>query len=119
MFDTIYLDPDSWDFALDASGNIAMANAPYAAAQDVASSCRLWLGEYIYDYTKGIPYEESILGQAIPLNIITAFYNTEAAMVPDIATTNTLLQYNREKRILSGQINLTLTDGTNLNVNVI
>ena len=118
MFDTIYLDPDSWDLALDISGNIAVANAPYSIAQDVASSCRLWLGEYIYDYSKGIPYEESILGQLIPINVITAFYNNQAATVPDIATTNTLLQYNRENRMLSGQINLTLTDGTTLNVNV-
>jgi len=119
MFDTLYLDPDSWDLALEVNGNIALAGAPYSLAQDVASTCRLWEGEYIYDVTQGLPYEQSILGQLLPVNVLTEMYNKNATSVPDIATANTLLQYNKESRVLSGQINLTLTDGSTLNVNVI
>lgn len=118
MYDTIYLDPDSWDFALDISGNIAVANAPYSLAQDVASTCRLWFGEYIYDTTQGIPYQESILGHLLPVNVLAEMYNKSSLTVPDIATSNTLLQYNKERRTLSGQIQLTLTDGTVTNVNI-
>jgi hypothetical protein len=119
MFDTLYLDVDSWDLTLDADANIAMASAPYAAAQDVASACRLWSGEYIYNTTRGIPYQDAILGQMVPVNVLTSLYNKEAQTVPDIATASTLLQYNRQSRALSGQIQLTLVDGSNLNVNVI
>ena len=118
MFDTLYLDPDAWDFALDVHGNIAVANAPYAAAQDVASSCRLWEGEYIYDVTLGLPYDTSILGQLLPINVLTEMYNKGARSVPDIATSSTFLQYNKENRVLSGQIILTLVDGTVTNVNI-
>lgn len=118
MFDTIYLDPESWDLALDISGNIAMASAPYAAAQDVASACRLWSGEYIYDTTRGIPYEDAILGKLLPRNILTAMYNKEAATVPDVNTVTSLLQYNKLSRVLSGQIQLTLVDGTTNVINI-
>ena len=52
---TLYLDPQSWDFVLDAAGNIAMAKDPYAKAQDVSSACRLFAGELYYDTEKGIP----------------------------------------------------------------
>ena len=118
MFDTLYLDPDAWDFALDVHGNIAVANAPYSIAQDVASTCRLWFGEYIYDIEKGIPYESSILGQLLPINVLSEIYNKNAITVPDVATSNSLLQYNKESRTLSGQIQITLTDGTITNVNI-
>jgi len=118
MLDTIYVDPTAWDFALDIYGNIAVANAPYAAAQDVASSCRLWTGEYIYDVTRGIPYDTSILGKLLPRNVLTAFYNTEAKTVPDISEASTLLQFNRASRQLIGQINLTLVDGTTNGINI-
>ena len=118
MFDTIYLDVASWDLALDINGNIAVANAPYACAQDAASACRLWQGEYIYDTTRGIPYDTSILGQLLPSNVLAAFYNKEAQTVPDVSTTSTLLQYNANTRLLSGQINLTLVDGTTNVINI-
>ena len=42
---TLYLDPQSWDLALDVAGNIALAKDPYAKAQDVASAARLFVGE--------------------------------------------------------------------------
>ena len=118
MFDTIYLDPDSWDFALDIDGNIAVANAPYSIAQDVASACRVWFGEYIYNTERGMPYDTSILGQLLPINVLTGMYNVEASTVPDVATASTILQYNKASRILSGQIEITLVDGTTTNVNI-
>lgn len=118
MLDTLYLDPTAWDFALDINGNIAVANGPYSAAQDAASACRLWQTEYIYDTTRGVPYDTSILGQLLPSNVLAAFYNKEAQTVPDVATTSTLLQYNATTRMLSGQINLTLVDGTTNVINI-
>lgn len=118
MFDTLYLDPTSWDLVLDANGGIAMANAPYAAAQDVASSCRLWTGEYIYDITRGIPYEKYILGYMPPRNIFISWLTNESITVPDVSTATPVLAYNNGTRDIYGQIQVTLTDGTTANVNI-
>lgn len=118
MLDTIFLDSNAWDLALDANGNIAVANAPYSAAQDVASACRLWLGEYIYDITKGIPYEEYILGYMPPRNLFISWLTTESFNVPNVSTATPVLSYNNSNRQVYGQIQLTLTDGTTTNVNI-
>lgn len=118
MNDTIYLNPDNWDLALTTSYDIAIANPPYSVAQDAASACRLWEGEYIYDITKGIPYETDVLGQLLPSNVLSSFYNKAAQDVPGVASVSTLLNFNRETRMLSGQINLTLEDGAISVINV-
>lgn len=118
MFDTIFLEPNSWDLALDVYGNIAVANAPYAAAQDVATSCRLWTGEYIYDISRGIPYEQYVLGYMPPRNIFISWLNTESLTVPDVSTATPVLAYNNGTRDIYGQIQITLTDGTAANVNI-
>ena len=118
MFDTLYLDVESWDLALDANANIAIANAPYSIAQDVATSCRLWLGEYIYDITRGVPYEEYILGYMPPRNIFLSWLATEALTVPSISTATPVLSYNNNNRVVYGQIQITLIDETTINVNL-
>lgn len=118
MLDTIYLDPVSWDFVLDAGGNIAMASAPYSIAQDVASACRMWLGEYIYDITRGIPYEEYILGKMPPRNLFVSWLNMESMTVPDVVTANPILAYNSIDRSIYGQIQTTISNGAILNVKI-
>lgn len=112
MYSTIYLDPDSWDLALTIAGDIAVADAPYSIAQDVASSCRLWRGEYIYNTPRGIPYEESVLGQMPPRNIFASWLEREAKTVPSVLTATPILLYNAVDRSASGQIQIKLTDGT-------
>ena len=114
--DTLFLVPDTWDLAVDSAGNIAVATLPYAAAQDVASACRLWRGEALFDTTKGIPYKAAILGQMPPPPLLTEWYREEAVTVPDIAEAVPIFQY--ENRNLTGQIQLTLADGTLINVNI-
>lgn len=118
MFDTIFLEPNNWDLALDVYGNIAVANAPYAVAQDVATSCRLWEGEYIYDITRGIPYEQYILGYMPPRNIFISWLANESLTVPNVSTATPVLAYNSGNREIYGQIQITLTDGTTTNVNI-
>lgn len=111
MRDTLLLDADAWDLTLDSFGNIAMANAPYAAAQDVASACRLWKGEARYDTRRGVPYEQSILGQQVPSGTLASWLEGEATTNPDVSSAAAILQ-QQEGRALGGQIQLTLTDGT-------
>lgn len=112
--DTLYLLPDTWDLAIDASGNIAMATAPYAVAQDVASACRLWKGEALFDTTRGIPYKSAVLGYLPPQAQLTDWYKVESETVPEVASALPILQFNN--RNLTGQIQITLTDGETVNV---
>lgn len=85
-YNTLYLDPTSWDVVLDASGNIAMAQPPYAVAQDVASACKLFKGEQIYDTERGVPYFEEILGHLPPAALVASLLETEALTVSGVVT---------------------------------
>jgi hypothetical protein len=92
-FSTLYLDPGSWDLVADANGNIALATPPYAVTQDVASACRVFLGEEYYDTSVGVPYlgqnpptneSGAILGQSPPLNVMQSAIASQALTVPDV-----------------------------------
>lgn len=85
-FSTLLLDTVVWDLVLDAAGNIARADPPYAVAQDVASAQRLFLGELWYDQSKGIPYFEQILGNAPAASVFEAFEEQAALSVPSVVT---------------------------------
>lgn len=77
---------DVWDLCLDALGNIALAQPPYALAQSVANAARTFLGEVFYDDTLGVPYEQQILGHAPPLNLLSSFMVEAALTVPGVIT---------------------------------
>lgn len=111
---TVYLDPDTWDLALDASRSIAIAVAPYEQAQSVANACRLWSGEAPFNTDRGIPYETEVLGQQPPPRVLGGWYEREALTVPKVSQATAILLY--DNRVQSGQIQLTLEDGTVLNV---
>lgn len=108
---TLLLDPDTWDLLVDASGNIAMAADPYAVAQDVASACRLFLGELWYDTTQGVPYFSRILGKLPPLAFIKGQLIAAAMTVPGVARARVFFT-SFSNRELSGQMQITTTSGT-------
>lgn len=83
---TLLLDLTNWDLCIDASGNIAMASAPYAVAQDVASAQRTFLGEVYYNSLLGIPYFQNILGQNPPSSLLSEYMVTAALTVSDVVT---------------------------------
>lgn len=107
--DTIYLDPLRWDMQVDSFGNIAVASSPYAVAQDVASECRLWLGEARYDNSKGVPYEQSILGERPPSAKLISWFKQAAEGVPEVDVATVILDF--KDRNLTGQIQVSLEDG--------
>jgi hypothetical protein len=112
---TLLLDRTVWDLCKDASGNIAFATDPYAIAQDVASAVRLFLGELWYDTTKGVPYFQQILGRAFVPSLITARIERAALSVPQVVTASCTLTSLRD-RTLSGEIIITFTPGSGVNV---
>lgn len=103
MADTLLMDQAVYDLALDASGNIAVARAPYARAQDAASSIRTFQGEVWYDRDRGIPYFEQILGQLPPASLMRAKFEAAARLVPGVVQARCYFT-GFAKRRLSGQV---------------
>lgn len=111
MAGTLYLDRSSWDLTVDASGNIAMASAPYALAQDAASECRTWLSECYYDTSRGIPYGTQILGKSTPIEYTKAQLIAAAKLVPGVVSAKAYLTTSSERK-LGGQVQITDSSGT-------
>ena len=107
---TLLLDTASWDLVVDANGNIAAASAPYALAQDAASSIRTFAGEVFYDTTRGVPYFSQILGQFPPLAFIKAQFEAAALKVPGVTAAKCLFT-GFANRNLSGQVQITDATG--------
>lgn len=80
--DTLLLDLTNWDLCVDAAGNWAVATAPYAIAQDVASACKTFQGEVYYDSTLGIFYFAKILGFNPPASLVAEALINAALTVP-------------------------------------
>ncbi len=100
---TLALDRTAWDLVLDSGGNIAMVTPPYALAQDVASACRLFLGELWYDQTKGIPYFSEILGKLPPLSLMRGLIEKAALTVPGVTKAHCIIS-SFANRTITGEV---------------
>lgn len=106
MSTTLLLDPDTWDLLLDASRNIAVGTAPYALAQDAASSIRTFLGEVYYDTTQGVPYWSNILGHRPPIELLKDELVAAAKKVPGVIAARVFLLDITDRRV-TGQVQIT------------
>lgn len=109
-YSTMLLDTVSWDLCLDIFSNIAVAQPPYAVAQDAASAARLFLGELYYDTTQGVPYWQLILGQSPPIALMKAKWNAAALTVPGVQSSTTYIA-SWTHRAVAGQIQITDVTG--------
>jgi hypothetical protein len=100
---TLLLDRTAWDLVLDANGNIALADNPYAIAQNVASAVRTFIGECWYDSSQGLPYWQNILGQYPPISFVKQKIVEAAMTVPEVAEVQVIL-IDFVGRKLTGQI---------------
>lgn len=112
---TLLLDQSQWDLVLDIEGNIAVASAPYAVAQDVASAVRVFLGELWYDTAQGVPYFQDILGERPSLQFLKSEIEAVALTVPTVAKARCLFA-SFEGRTLTGQIQIIDDTGVTNNV---
>lgn len=108
---TWLLDVTTNDLCLDASGNIAIAAAPYAIAQDVATQLSTFLGECWYDATQGVPYWQQILGQRPPASLLVSLLQAQALKVPDVVSATAILGTVGIQRGVTGQMTITDIDG--------
>jgi len=101
-FSTLLLDQTAWDLVLDANGNIARADPPYAIAQDVASAVRTFLGEVYYDTTQGI-WSTSVngktLGKLPPAALLIELINQTALKVPGVVTVQTVITSFKDRAV--------------------
>ena len=109
--DTLLLELNDWDLCLDASRNIALAKAPYALAQDVASAIKTFLGEVYYDTTMGVPYFTEILGKTPPVGVFQEYMIQAALTVPGVASATCVIE-SFTGRTVTGQVQFTDTSGT-------
>ena len=108
---TWLLDWATGDSCLDAAGNIAVASAPYAVAQDAATQVSTFLGEAWYDSTQGVPYWQQILGKRPPASLIASLFEQQALQVPDVATATVTIGGINAQRGAIGQMIVIDTDG--------
>lgn len=108
--DTLLLDQVTWDFVLDADGNIAKATNPYALAQDAASVIRTWLGEVYFDTTLGLPWRQQVFGKTPSLSLLKEQLKAAALTVPEVGSAEVFL-VTAAARIVGGQIQVTSEQG--------
>lgn len=110
---TLLLDQTAWDLVLDSNGNIALADEPYALAQDAASAIRTFIGECWYDVQLGIPYFQKVLGQLPPQQYMQSLIENAALTVPGIAKAKcTITAF--DNRTITGVVELIDTAGATL-----
>jgi hypothetical protein len=107
---TLLLDLATWDLTVDALGNIAVADDPYAIAQDVASALRLFRGELWYDTAQGLPYFQRVFGRPLSRGYLKAQFEAAARTVGGVATARALIT-GFKHRTVTGQVQLTMTSG--------
>lgn len=109
---TFFLLPATWDLTLDTQGNIAVATEEYQQAQDISSSCRVFLGDDYYNKNDGIPYLESIMGRsAYPIALYQRHLHDRSMLVDGVVSIDVSLQPIKD-RVVSG--NITFTNEKNL-----
>lgn len=106
---TILLGVNTWDLVLDISGNIAVADVPYALAQDVASMERTFLGECYYNTTIGVDYR-TFLGRAPNVPLMKAKMVGQALQVPEVVGAKVFITGVADRRV-TGQVQVTDENG--------
>lgn len=118
MNKTLQLDPNTWDLMLDGQGNIAIAAAPYAVAQDVASACLVFSGECYYDNTLGIPWKEDVLGTRPTAGYIAKKMEGEAKKLPIVDQALASVFFDKNTRTTRGKILVTDINGNQSQVTI-
>lgn len=104
---------DAWDLDLDGSNNLATIDGTKAIAQNIATACLVWRGEYFWDDSFGVPYK-NILGEQPPLSSLSAYLRKCALTVDSVEdVTVDLRKSNGNLRNVTG----TITANGDINVN--
>lgn len=115
---SLLLDRSTWDFCLDAEGNIATCSEPYSVLQDVATALRTWAGECWYDTTLGLPFISDIFNGPDQIAMLKASSENTASSVAGVASAQcVVLGPNSRTRTVGGVILVTFANGETQSVN--
>lgn len=104
-----------WDLHLDDEGNIAIKSDKEQIAQDVASCCRVWEGEDIWNTKRGIPYKSEVFGQKVNISLLQSYLNDEARRTPGVDSAQVIIN-SFVNRNIDFDIIVTTSDGETVNV---
>lgn len=108
---TLFLNPNTWRLMLDSNGNIATATDVYQIAQDIATACRVFIGDLYYRQQDGIPYNESILGKSgFPLSLYKAYLEDAALSIEGVVSASASLRLDNGRNV-AGSIFFTADTG--------
>lgn len=114
---TLYL-TDKWDISVDDAGNIATTKGAYAVAQNAANAIRLFTDDAYFNATKGIPHFDIELGKkpAVSQSMLTNRIKKAVMAINGTTGCESVLTYDAEGRIISGNVVITLDGGTTVSV---
>jgi hypothetical protein len=113
---TVALD-ENGDIYLDQNGNIAMINGVAGVAQTVSTALSLWLGEYDFNTTIGMPYN-AIMGETLDQLLLYSYVKDVVSNVAFVTkVTNIDFVQDREKRITTITVEFDTTDSKGTIVN--
>lgn len=104
-----------WDLMLDDMGNLATISGGIETAQAVATSCRVWRGEMIYDTTRGVPYKSEVFGVVPNFSMIETYLENEAKRIENVNSITVNMDSFNNRR-LTPDIQVTLKSGEGYNV---
>jgi hypothetical protein len=112
---TILLNPQTWDLLVDGSRNIAVAQPPYALAQDAASAIKYFQGDDYYNVNAGIPYWQNVLGHWPPVSLMKTYFVKAALTVPGVVQAQVFIGAIVDRivgaPVPSGQVQITDVNG--------
>ncbi len=118
------------DIYLDKNNNLAVVNNIDAVAQTIRETLKLWLGEYDFDITLGMPYNSILGNPTIDNSKVTYFLNKNINTINKYISQTDLptlgikkvvsVKYNLDKihRKMNIQITIILNSNTSIEVNL-
>lgn len=119
MANTLMLN-EKWDVFVDDAGNIATVRDDYAIAQNIANAERLFVNDAYFERSKGIPYFESALGEKMEVSqsVLINRWRQAALSVEGVTDCEPQPKYDKDGRIIGGEIIATTINGTRVQVEV-
>lgn len=77
---------NDWDLYLGNDGNIATVTGQEQKSQDVATSVKIWQGEYVFDTTRGLPYN-LVMANPVNRSLLQEYIGVEARRIDGVRGT--------------------------------
>lgn len=98
----LYLDPDTHDLAVDASGALRVARDAQAVAQHVKQRLLAHEGEWFLDTRAGVPWFDRIMGREFNPDVAEAVVKAEIFATPGVTEISSLsVRFDKHTRAMT------------------